>query len=109
MIKQNVSIPVIAAGGIANGRGMLAAMVLGADGVQIEADLQPVESSAHKNFKQVIIDLKDGDTQVTLKELAPVRLVKNTLSSDSRVIPAKPNNRTNQGIIGQSKSQKRNV
>ena len=78
MIKQNVSIPVIAAGGIANGRGMLAAMVLGADGVQIGSRFAAtVESSAHKNFKQVIIDLKDGDTQVTLKELAPVRLVKN--------------------------------
>ena len=78
MIKQNVSIPVIAAGGIANGRGMLAAMVLGADGVQIGSRFAAtVESSAHKNFKQVIIDLKDGDTQLTLKELAPVRLVKN--------------------------------
>ena len=78
MIKQNISIPVIAAGGIANGRGMLAAMVLGADGVQIGSRFAAtVESSAHKNFKQVIIDLKDGDTQVTLKELAPVRLVKN--------------------------------
>lgn len=78
MIKQNVSIPVIAAGGIANGRGMLAAMVLGADGVQIGSRFAAtVESSAHKNFKQAIIDLKDGDTQVTLKELAPVRLVKN--------------------------------
>lgn len=78
MIKQKISIPVIAAGGIANGRGMLAAMVLGADGVQIGSRFAAtVESSAHKNFKQVIIDLKDGDTQVTLKELAPVRLVKN--------------------------------
>ena len=78
MIKQNISIPVIAAGGIANGRGMLAAMVLGADGVQIGSRFAAtVESSAHKNFKQVIIDLKDGDTQLTLKELAPVRLVKN--------------------------------
>ena len=57
---------------------MLAAMVLGADGVQIGSRFAAtVESSAHKNFKQVIIDLKDGDTQVTLKELAPVRLVKN--------------------------------
>jgi enoyl-[acyl-carrier protein] reductase II len=78
MVKQAVSIPVIAAGGIATGRGMLAAMVLGADAVQIGSRFAATfESSAHSNFKQTIIDVKDGDTHLTLKELAPVRLVKN--------------------------------
>lgn len=78
MVKEGVNIPVIAAGGIGNGRGMLAAMVLGADGVQIGSRFAAtVESSAHDKFKQVIVDVKDGDTHLTLKELAPVRLVKN--------------------------------
>ena len=78
MVKQGVEIPVIAAGGIGNGRGMLAAMVLGADGVQIGSRFAAtVESSAHDKFKEVIVNVKDGDTHLTLKELAPVRLVKN--------------------------------
>jgi enoyl-[acyl-carrier protein] reductase II len=78
MVKENVSIPVIAAGGIASGRGMLAAMVLGADGVQIGSRFAAtIESSAHDNFKDTIIKVKDGDTHLTLKELAPVRLVRN--------------------------------
>lgn len=78
MVKEQVKIPVIAAGGIGSGRGMLAAMVLGADGVQIGSRFAAtLESSAHINFKNTIVDVKDGDTQLTLKELAPVRLVKN--------------------------------
>jgi enoyl-[acyl-carrier protein] reductase II len=78
MVKEQVSIPVIAAGGIGSGRGMLAAMVLGADGVQIGSRFAATEeSSAHQNFKNTILQVKDGDTQLTLKELAPVRLVKN--------------------------------
>lgn len=78
MVKQEVKIPVISAGGIGSGRGMLAAMVLGADGVQIGSRFAAtLESSAHDNFKNTIVDVKDGGTQLTLKELAPVRLVKN--------------------------------
>ena len=78
MVKEQVKIPVIAAGGIGTGRGVLAVMVLGADGVQIGSRFAASEeSSAHINFKNTIINVKDGDTQVTLKELAPVRLVKN--------------------------------
>ncbi|PKH51298.1 nitronate monooxygenase [Tenacibaculum sp. Bg11-29] len=78
MVKEQVKIPVISAGGIGSGRGMLAAMVLGADGVQIGSRFAAtVESSAHDNFKQTIVNVKDGDTHLTLKELAPVRLVKN--------------------------------
>tara|TARA_B100000768_G_C11242257_1_gene360086 strand:+ start:185 stop:1117 length:933 start_codon:yes stop_codon:yes gene_type:complete len=78
MVKELVKIPLIAAGGIGSGRGMLAAMVLGADGVQIGSRFAATpESSAHDNFKQTILEVKDGDTHLTLKELAPVRLVKN--------------------------------
>ncbi|WP_428740529.1 NAD(P)H-dependent flavin oxidoreductase [Tenacibaculum sp.] len=78
MVKEQVKIPVIAAGGIGSGRGMLAAMVLGADGVQIGSRFAATEeSSAHENFKQTIVDVKEGDTHLTLKEIAPVRLVKN--------------------------------
>ncbi|MFT5762084.1 MAG: enoyl-[acyl-carrier protein] reductase II [Polaribacter sp.] len=78
MVKEQLNIPVIAAGGIGSGRGMLAAMVLGANGVQVGSRFAATkESSAHNNFKQTIVNVKDGDTVLTLKELAPVRLVKN--------------------------------
>ncbi len=78
MVKEQLSIPLIAAGGIATGKAMLATMVLGADGVQVGSRfVASEESSAHQAFKQVVVDAKEGDTQLTLKELAPVRLVKN--------------------------------
>ncbi len=83
MVKKQLSIPLIAAGGIATGRGMLAAMVLGADGVQVGSRFAAsIESSAHENFKTAIINSKEGDTQLTLKELAPVRLIKNKFYND---------------------------
>ncbi len=83
MVKEQVKIPVIAAGGIGSGRGMLAAKVLGADGVQIGSRFAAtIESSAHDNFKDTIVKVKDGDTYVTLKELAPVRLVRNKFFND---------------------------
>jgi enoyl-[acyl-carrier protein] reductase II len=83
MVKEQISIPLIAAGGIATGRGMLAAMVLGADGVQMGSRFAAsLESAAHENFKQTIIGVKEGDTQLTLKELAPVRLIKNKFYED---------------------------
>lgn len=78
MVTKEVSIPVVAAGGIATGKGMHAAMILGADGVQMGTRFaMTVESSAHDNFKNLLVDVKEGDTQLTLKELAPVRLIKN--------------------------------
>lgn len=78
MVKDKISIPLIAAGGIATGRGMLAAMTLGADGVQVGSRFAAsLESSSHDNFKQTIINVQEGGTQLTLKELAPVRLIKN--------------------------------
>ena len=83
MVKEQIKVPLIAAGGIATGRGMLAAMVLGADGVQIGSRfVASEESSAHQTFKDLVVNAKEGDTQLTLKELAPVRLVKNKFFND---------------------------
>lgn len=83
MVKEQLSIPIIAAGGIATGRGMLAAMVLGADGVQVGSRFAAsIESSAHNSFKDTILAVKEGGTQLTLKELAPVRLIKNKFFDD---------------------------
>ncbi|MGV6828581.1 MAG: NAD(P)H-dependent flavin oxidoreductase [Flavobacteriales bacterium] len=81
MVKEKINIPLIAAGGIAHGKGMLAAMVLGADGVQMGSRfVASTESSAHPNFKNKVVEANDGDTFLTLKELAPVRLLKNKFS-----------------------------
>lgn len=78
MVKSRIDIPLIAAGGIATGKGMLAAMILGADGVQMGTRFAMTEeSSSHENFKQLLTQVGEGDTIVTLKELAPVRLIKN--------------------------------
>lgn len=78
MVAKAIKIPLIAAGGIGTGRGMLAAMNLGADAVQIGSRFVATpESSAHENFKKVVVDAQEGDTLLTLKELTPVRLVKN--------------------------------
>jgi enoyl-[acyl-carrier protein] reductase II len=78
MIRKAVSIPVIAAGGIASGRQMLAAMALGADGVQIGSRfVASDESSAHDHFKKAVISTNEGDTLLTMKQLVPVRLIKN--------------------------------
>lgn len=77
-VKTQLKIPLIAAGGIATGRQMLAAMVLGADGVQLGSRFVATpEASSHIDFKNAVIDAKEGSTQLTLKELAPVRLLKN--------------------------------
>ena len=77
-IVKAVKIPVIAAGGIGTGNTMLAAMALGAEAVQIGSRFVATnESSAHQNFKQAVIDAKDGSTQLSLKKLTPVRLIKN--------------------------------
>jgi len=78
MIRNAVAVPVIAAGGIATGRQMLAAMALGADGVQIGSRfVVSNESSAHANFKNRVISTNEGDTLLTMKQLVPVRLLKN--------------------------------
>lgn len=79
MVRQSISLPLIAAGGIATGRGMLAAFALGADGVQVGSRfVASEESSAHHLFKEKIINSLEGDTRLTLKRLIPVRLLKNS-------------------------------
>src|SRR5690554_4986852 len=83
MVKEKIAIPLIAVGGIATGRGMLAAMILGADGVQVGSRFAASEeSSAHVAFKEEIVKAREGDTILTLKELAPVRLIKNKFFQD---------------------------
>lgn len=90
MVKEHLQVPLIAAGGIATGRGMLAAMVLGADGVQVGSRfVASEESSAHLAFKDVVVNAKEGDTALTLKELAPVRLIKNKFFEDVQTLYAK--------------------
>jgi enoyl-[acyl-carrier protein] reductase II len=108
MVKENISIPLIAAGGIASGRGMLAVMVLGADGVQVGSRFAAsVESSSHDNFKKTIIEVKEGDTQLTLKELAPVRLIKNKFYNDLQELYAKcPTPEELKALLGRARAKK---
>jgi enoyl-[acyl-carrier protein] reductase II len=78
MVAKELNVPLIAAGGVGTGRAMLASMILGADAVQIGSRfVASEESSAHVNFKNAVIEAKEGDTQLTLKEITPVRLIKN--------------------------------
>ncbi|WP_139958050.1 NAD(P)H-dependent flavin oxidoreductase [Flavicella sediminum] len=80
MVKEKIKIPLLAAGGIATGRGMLAALCLGADGVQIGSRFAAsIESSAHIDFKKRVVLTEEGDTMLTLKEIAPVRMIKNEM------------------------------
>ncbi len=89
-VKEKINIPLIAAGGIATGRAMLAAMVLGADGVQVGSRfVASPEASSHELFKQWVVNAKEGDTHLTLKELAPVRLLKNKFYQDVQAAYAK--------------------
>jgi enoyl-[acyl-carrier protein] reductase II len=83
LVRDAVKIPVIAAGGIGNGRSMLAAMALGADAVQIGSRfVASAESSGHESFKKAVIDAKEGDTTLTLKQLTPVRMLHNKFFQD---------------------------
>jgi enoyl-[acyl-carrier protein] reductase II len=83
MVKKDLDIPLIAAGGIATGAGMLAAMILGADAVQVGTRfVASDEASSHINFKNEVLKAQEGDTKLTLKELAPVRLLKNKFYDD---------------------------
>ena len=108
MVKKQINIPLIAAGGIANGKGMLAAMVLGADGVQLGSRFAAsIESSAHENFKNAIINCKEGDTQVTLKELAPVRLIKNKFYNDiQELYKTNPSVEDLKSLLGRARAKK---
>lgn len=83
MVAKKLAIPLIAAGGIATGKAMLAVMILGADAVQIGTRfVASEEASSHINFKKEVLKAKEGDTKLTLKELAPVRLLKNKFYQD---------------------------
>lgn len=108
MVKKVLQIPLIAAGGIATGKGMLAAMVLGADGVQMGTRfIASIESSAHDAFKQVVVEANEGDTLLTLKELAPVRLVKNKFFNDLQNVYAQPHTKEDlEKLLGKRRAKK---
>ena len=108
MVCKAVSIPVIAAGGIATGRGMLSAMTLGAQGVQIGSRfVASKESSAHQAFKTEVLKAKDGATQLTLKELTPVRLLKNKFYRDVvRLYQSHPTLEDLKKLLGRARAKK---
>ncbi len=85
MVRKATRLPLIAAGGIATGRGMLAAMILGAEGVQIGSRfVASTESSAHPDFKQKIVESGEGETFLSMKKLVPVRMMKNKFFHEIR-------------------------
>ncbi len=108
MVKEQINIPLIAAGGIATGKAMLATMVLGADGVQIGSRfVASEESSAHIAFKQTVVESKEGDTQLTLKELAPVRLIKNKFYNEiQELYKTSPTQEQLKELLGRARAKK---
>lgn len=98
MVRDAISIPLIAAGGIASGRAIAAVEALGAEGVQIGSGFAAsAESSAHENFKKRIINSSEGDTQLTMKQLTPVRLIKNKFFEE--VIAAEQRGASNEEML----------
>jgi enoyl-[acyl-carrier protein] reductase II len=108
MVREKIKIPIIAAGGIATGRQMLAAMALGADGVQIGSRFAASEeSSIHANYKKKITELNEGDTQLALKKLVPVRLVKNKFFNQVQEAEDKgASTEELQSILGKARAKK---
>jgi len=108
MVKEKLEIPLIAAGGIATGRGMLAAMVLGADAVQVGSRFVATpEASSHKNFKEMVVKAQEGDTKLTLKELAPVRLLKNKFFDDvQKLYTENPSKEQLIELLGRARAKK---
>lgn len=108
VIKDMIDIPLIAAGGIGSGQSMLAAMALGADGVQVGSRFAAsTESSAHLNFKLKILEAKDGDTQLSLKELVPVRLLKNPFFDQiQEAYTNKANKEELKALLGKGRAKK---
>ena len=108
MIKEKIHIPIIAAGGIASGKAMLASMILGADGVQIGSRfVASHESSAHPAFKEAVVNAGEGDTELTLKELTPVRLLKNKFYHDLQALyKLAPNSEELKAFLGRARAKK---
>lgn len=108
MVKKALDIPLIAAGGVGNGEAMLAAMVLGADAVQVGTRfVASHEASSHINFKKKVVDISEGETQLTLKELAPVRLIKNKFFEDIQTLYQKgPSKKDLQDLLGRARAKK---
>lgn len=108
MVKEQISVPLIAAGGIATGRGMLAAMILGADAVQVGSRfVASEESSAHPDFKSAVVNTREGDTELTLKELAPVRLIKNKFYQDLKELYKKsPSVEELKSLLGRARAKR---
>ena len=107
-VVKHCSLPVIAAGGISSGESMLAAMVLGADGVQIGSRFAvAAESSAHPNFKQKVYELEEGDTMLALKKLAPTRLIKNAFYEHIKELEDKgADAETLKAVLGKGRAKK---
>ena len=107
LVRNAIKIPLIAAGGIATGRSMLAAEVLGADGVQVGSRFAAsVESSAHQNFKQRVVTSNEGDTILTLKQLTPVRLIKNKFYQDVKTAEERGADRAElEALLGKRRSK----
>ena len=107
-VCEAVNIPVIAAGGIASGKAMLAAFTLGADGVQMGSRFAAsVEASAHQNFKEKIIETDEGGTELVLKKLAPVRLIKNAFYEQVKNAEVKGAEKQElAGLLGKGRAKK---
>ena len=108
LLKKHIDLPLISAGGIGSGKTMFAAMSLGAEGVQIGSRfVLSIESSAHINFKKAILNAKDGDTVLTLKEITPVRLIKNDFFKQiKKAYVEKSSINTLKKILGRGRAKK---
>ncbi|MEZ4803744.1 MAG: nitronate monooxygenase [Gelidibacter sp.] len=108
MVREQLQIPLIAAGGIATGQAMLATMILGADGVQIGSRfVASEEASSHPNFKNLVVSSQEGATHLTLKELAPVRMIKNKFYNELQELYKKgPTVEELQTLLGRARAKR---
>ncbi len=108
MVKEALDIPLIAAGGIATGRGMMAAMTIGAEGVQVGSRFVAThEASSHLAFKQAVVDAKEGATHLTLKELAPVRMMRNKFWNEvQELYKTAPTPEELKNLLGRARAKK---
>ena len=105
-VKKAVKIPVIAAGGIANGRQLLAAMVLGAEGVQMGSRFVcSDEASSHINFKEAVIKAQEGDTMLSLKKIMPVRMMKNQFFNEAQEAELRGATEELRALLGKGRSR----